>query len=135
MNSEKLTVQELVQILFSQDKEIADENGCDVEKDGLKAYDGWLQASSSAGDSQTRKNLKSVDRIEFAQAWEDLAWAQDILDEDGDEDDDDDDDDEDDIESEDDDDGDIEGTDEYSEEEEEKRKKNEEWKEALNDRR
>lgn len=45
-------------------------NEVPVATDGHKAYDGWMRASSDAGDTETRAALESVDRDKFAAAWE-----------------------------------------------------------------
>lgn len=55
--------------LFRDDQGRADE--VPVATDGHRAYDGWLQASSDAGDTDTREALEAVDRDAFAAAWED----------------------------------------------------------------
>lgn len=43
-----------------------------VEQDGARAYDGWVRAAATAGDSDTSADLDAVDRAEFAAAWDDL---------------------------------------------------------------
>lgn len=65
-NAKKLASQ-----LYRDDLSRADE--VPVQLDGYRAYDGWMQASSDAGDTDTRKELESVDRDEFAMAWNELA--------------------------------------------------------------
>lgn len=62
MNAKKLARQ-----LYRDDLSRADE--VPVQRDGYRAYDTWLQASSDAGDTYTREALESVDRDEFAAAW------------------------------------------------------------------
>ena len=57
----------LARRLFRDDFSRADE--VPVETNGYRAYDGWLQASTDAGDSETREALESVDRDAFAAAW------------------------------------------------------------------
>ena len=44
-----------------------------VQRDGYRAYDGWRQASSDAGDADTREALEAVDRDDFAAEWTALA--------------------------------------------------------------
>jgi len=58
----------LAQQLLADDRSRADE--VPVELDGRKAYDGWLQSSRDASDTDTRDALLAVDRDAFAEAWE-----------------------------------------------------------------
>jgi len=65
----------LARDLYNDDMSRADE--VPVERDGHKAYDGWLRGSGEAGDRDTSEALAAVDRDEFAAAWEDLVDASD----------------------------------------------------------
>ena len=66
--------EKLAKILYTDDMGRADE--VPVERDGLRAYDGWVRASGQAGDRQTADDLAAVDRAEFAAAWDALVEAQ-----------------------------------------------------------
>jgi hypothetical protein len=66
----KQAAKKLARQLYRDDLSRADE--VPVERDGAKAYDGWLQASSDAGDSDTIDALESVDRDDFAAEWDRL---------------------------------------------------------------
>lgn len=71
------TAARLARQLYRDDKSRADE--VPVATDGRKAYDGWLRASSDAGDTDTREALESVDRDAFAEAWAEAVEADDLL--------------------------------------------------------
>lgn len=60
----------LARALFRDDMDRADETP--VERNGYKAFDGWLQAAKDAADTQTRDALLGVDRDAFARAWGEL---------------------------------------------------------------
>lgn len=47
-----------------------------VERDGHKAFEGWLQASRDAGDHETRDALLAVDRDVFAGEWNALSGCR-----------------------------------------------------------
>jgi hypothetical protein len=68
MNAAKLALQ-----LYRDDLGRAED--VPVTTDGYRAYDGWLRASSDAGDTETREALEGVDRDDFATAWEALTSA------------------------------------------------------------
>jgi hypothetical protein len=57
----------LARQLYTDDLSRADE--VPVQRDGHRAYDGWLRAASEAGDRDTREALEAVDRDAFAAAW------------------------------------------------------------------
>lgn len=63
-----ITAAKLATMLYRDDESRAEE--VPVCTDGHRAYDGWLQASSDACDTDTREALESVDRDAFAEAWE-----------------------------------------------------------------
>lgn len=69
MNARKLARQ-----LFRDDMSRAPE--VPVTRDGHAAYDGWRRAAGEAGDRETVDALRSVDRDEFAAAWEAALEAQ-----------------------------------------------------------
>ncbi len=81
---EKITARELAECLFDQDVEFHDrweldpEDGNPMTEDGNDAYDAWLLSSANAGDSDTREDLLSVDRDEFARSWDNLVeeWKE-----------------------------------------------------------
>lgn len=65
------TAKRLAETLYQDDMSRADE--VPVERDGHRAYDGWVRASATAGDRDTAEALEHVDRDEFAAAWDALA--------------------------------------------------------------
>lgn len=62
MNSKQLARQ-----LFRDDMSRADE--VPVQRDGAKAYAGWVRAASDAGDRDTLAALKECDADDFAEEW------------------------------------------------------------------
>ena len=68
-----MSAKKLARQLYRDDLSRANE--VPVQPNGYRAYDGWLQASSDAGDTDTREALESVDRDEFAMAWEECIEA------------------------------------------------------------
>jgi len=54
--------------LFRDDLSRAEEVA--VERNGRRAYEAWLAASSDAGDGETREALEAADEDEFAAEWE-----------------------------------------------------------------
>lgn len=78
------TAKKLARELYRDDMSRANE--VPVATDGYKAYDGWLQAASDAGDTDTREALLSVDRDDFAAAWNESVEMTAQLDRDAEED-------------------------------------------------
>lgn len=68
MTTTTISARTLARQLLADDQERADE--VPVQQDGHRAYDGWVKASSDAGDRDTADALAAVDRDEFAAAWE-----------------------------------------------------------------
>ena len=64
----------LARALYRDDMSRADETP--VERDGYKAYAGWLAASTAASDTDTQGDLLAVDRDDFAAAWNALVEAR-----------------------------------------------------------
>lgn len=73
--TENSIVAKLARQLYRDDLSRADE--APIQRDGRKAYDGWLQASRDAGDTETRDALLAVDRDDFAAAWDALVEESD----------------------------------------------------------
>jgi len=69
-----MTAEKLAKSLFADDLGRADD--VPVERDGERAYDGWVRAAGEAGDRETATALAGVDRSEFAAAWDALVEAQ-----------------------------------------------------------
>jgi hypothetical protein len=69
-NSKRLARQ-----LYRDDMSRADE--VSVQRDGHKAYEGWVRASSDAGDRDTRDALEAADQDAFAAEWDRLVAAED----------------------------------------------------------
>lgn len=61
----------LARQLYRDDVSRADE--VPVQRDGRKAYEGWVQASSDAGDRDTLEALEAADPDAFAAEWSQLA--------------------------------------------------------------
>ena len=68
-----MTAEKLAETLYRDDLGRASE--VPVERDGHKAYAGWLKGAHAAGDSDTLAALQSVDEDDFARAWERLVQA------------------------------------------------------------
>ena len=68
------TTKKLARDLYRDDMSRADE--VPLQQDGHRVYDGWLQASSDAGDRDTADALRAADRDEFASAWNELVEAK-----------------------------------------------------------
>ena len=66
----------LARDLYRDDMSRADE--VPVQRDGRKAYNRWLEGSSDACDTDTKDALLSVDRNDFAVAWEECVERDDI---------------------------------------------------------
>lgn len=60
----------LARALYRDDVSRADE--VPVQRDGGRAYDGWVTAAADAGDTDTATDLAGVDRADFAAAWDAL---------------------------------------------------------------
>lgn len=57
-----------------------DESRGDImQRDGLLAYQEWLQGSKDAADTDTRDALLAVDRLEFAAEWNALVAEADEI--------------------------------------------------------
>jgi len=69
-----IDTKKLARDLYRDDMSRADE--VPVQQDGHRAYDGWLAASSDAGDRDTADALRATDREEFAAAWNELVEAE-----------------------------------------------------------
>lgn len=65
------TAKQLAKILFTDDSGRAPE--VPVERDGHRAYAGWVRAAGEAGDADTSRDLAAVDEDEFAAEWDRLA--------------------------------------------------------------
>lgn len=64
------TAKQIAEILFNDSMSRADE--VPIEDDGHAAYDKWQRSAGEAGDEDTIRDLRAVDRDDFAAAWNEL---------------------------------------------------------------